>query len=157
MSTLFKYPPRSFIKHKGFKFADTQRAVRTGDTARTTPAQSDTRAVDPRIAAFLLKDDHLALMAIDGLLALYAKFKAKFQTWRSRRRTLKALAGLNDRQLRDIGLSRGDMLFKDSPTLWRRHESYRALAELDESQLSNLSEQGVRAWREVHRIMQQGC
>ncbi len=50
----------------------------------------------------LLRDDHIVLLAIDALLALYASFKK----WRNRRRTFTALADLDDHQLRDIGLTR---------------------------------------------------
>jgi len=147
MSKSFKIPPRYFVKHEGFELAGTQHTARPGGTARTAIKQTDASKVDPRISSFLLKDDHLVLVAIDGLLALHASFKA----WRARRRTLKALADLDERQLRDIGLSREDMLFEGSARLPRRYETYRALAELDESELSNLSEHGLRAWREMRR------
>ena len=50
----------------------------------------------------LLRDDHIVLLTIDALLALYGSFKK----WRNRRRTLTALADLDDHQLRDIGLTR---------------------------------------------------
>jgi hypothetical protein len=53
-------------------------------------------------SSVLLRDDHIVLLAIDALLALHASFKK----WRSRRRTLQALADLDARQLRDIGLTR---------------------------------------------------
>jgi len=53
-------------------------------------------------ASFVLRDDHVVLLAIDALLALHASFKK----WRNRRRTLSALADLDGRQLRDIGLTR---------------------------------------------------
>lgn len=147
MSKSFKIPPRFFVKHEGFKFAGTRNCVRAGGNNPQPTKQNDASTVDPRISAYLLKDDHLVLLAIDGLLALHARFKA----WRARRRTLKALADLDERQLRDIGLSREDMLFAGSVRLPRRYESYRALAELDESELSNLSEHGLRAWREMRR------
>jgi uncharacterized protein YjiS (DUF1127 family) len=146
MSTSFKFPPRSFVKHEGFNFDALQNAARAGRSTRPTSK------IDPRIAAFLLKDDHLVLLAVDGLLALHARYKA----WRARRRTLKALADLDERQLRDIGLTREDTLFAGAVRLPRRHDSYRALAELDASELSNLSEHGIRAWREAHRAKQQG-
>jgi uncharacterized protein YjiS (DUF1127 family) len=63
----------------------------------------------------LLRDDHIVLLAIDALLALYASFKK----WRNRRRTLTALADLDDHQLRDIGLTRDG-------------DQYRSLAGSDE-------------------------
>jgi uncharacterized protein YjiS (DUF1127 family) len=55
-------------------------------------------------AAGPLRDDHLVLLTIDRLLALHAAFKR----WRKRSKTLHALAELDDRQLRDIGLTRDD-------------------------------------------------
>jgi uncharacterized protein DUF1127 len=52
---------------------------------------------------FSLRDDHIVLLAIDCLLALHAKF----ENWRRQRRTLRALAQLDEHQLRDVGLTRG--------------------------------------------------
>ena len=63
-----------------------------------------------------LRADHLVVVTIDCLLALQAAFKR----WRKRRKTLRALADLDDRQLRDIGLTRDD-----------RH--YHALAEHEDA------------------------
>ena len=57
-----------------------------------------------RPAANILRDDHPVLLAINYLLTLHAAFKK----WRRRRKTLRALADLDDRQLRDIGLTRDD-------------------------------------------------
>jgi uncharacterized protein YjiS (DUF1127 family) len=65
----------------------------------------------------VLREDHIALAAIDALLALQGSFK----NWRNRRRTLRALADLDDRQLRDIGLTRDDS------------DSYRPLAGVDDT------------------------
>src|SRR5262245_59996704 len=53
-------------------------------------------------AAEPLRDDHLVLLTIDRLLALHAAFKR----WHKRRKTLRALADLDVRQLRDVGLTR---------------------------------------------------
>jgi uncharacterized protein YjiS (DUF1127 family) len=155
MSKSFNFPPRSFAKHESLKFEATLNTARADDTGRTVSQQNNANTADPRISAFLLKDDHLVLLAIDGVLALHALLKTRFKTWRARRRTLKALADLDERQLRDIGLSREDSLFEGSVLLPRRHESYRALAELDASELSNLSEHGLQAWRAMHRSRQQ--
>jgi uncharacterized protein YjiS (DUF1127 family) len=55
-------------------------------------------------ASSILRDDHLVLLTIDRLLALHAVFNR----WWKRRKTLHALAELDDRQLRDIGLTRDD-------------------------------------------------
>jgi len=55
-------------------------------------------------------------LTIDRLLALHAAFKR----WRKRRKTLRVLADLDERQLRDIGLTRDDV-------------HYEALAELEDA------------------------
>jgi uncharacterized protein YjiS (DUF1127 family) len=78
---------------------------------------------------------------------------APFRRWLRRRRTLRILAELDERQLRDIGLMREDVPFA-SPFKFRgRHKCYRALAELDDTQLSNLSERGLQVRRETRRAM----
>jgi len=82
-----------------------------------------------------LRKDHIVLWAIDGLLALHAVLVR----WRSRRRTFRALADLDEEQLRDVGLTRS------------HHKSYRALAELDDTQLCHLSERGLQVRRKVRR------
>jgi len=56
------------------------------------------------LASNTLRDDHLVVLTIDRLLALHAVLNR----WRKRRKTLRALAELDDRQLRDIGLTRDD-------------------------------------------------
>ncbi len=87
------------------------------------------------------RDSHIVIRAIAALAALYLSFKQ----WRGRRRTHKALAGLDDHQLRDIGLTRGDA------TPWRRLSSQAqqrcqcSLAALDDSELIHLSDFGRRA------------
>jgi uncharacterized protein YjiS (DUF1127 family) len=67
-------------------------------------------------AANPLRDDHLVLLTIDRLLALHAAFKR----WHKRKKTLRALADLDEHQLRDIGLTRDDA-------------HYEALAELEDA------------------------
>ena len=64
--------------------------------------------------------------------------------------TLRILAELDERQLRDIGLMRDDV---SSLRLRAWHKCYRALANLDVMQLSNLSERGLRMRRETRREM----
>jgi hypothetical protein len=54
--------------------------------------------------AALLREDHIVLLAIDGVLALHAALKR----YLLRRRTRRILATLDDRQLKDIGLTRGN-------------------------------------------------
>lgn len=77
--------------------------------------------------SILLRDDHIVLLAIDALLALHASLKR----WRKRRRTLRALADLDERQLRDIGLTRHGPFFEAPPARLGGHKSYRTFAELD--------------------------
>ena len=116
MSTLFRCPPRSFVKHHDSKLPA---ASITGETVRKNCNSSAARDV--------LRDDHLVLLAIDAVLALHASFKK----WRNRRRTLRALADLDDRQLRDIGLTRDEVLSDDPSRLLGHHKSYRAIAGRD--------------------------
>ncbi|HET8544152.1 MAG TPA: DUF1127 domain-containing protein [Pseudolabrys sp.] len=45
---------------------------------------------------------------------------SSFRRWRNRRRTLRALADLDEAQLRDIGVTRDDPMF-DSSFRWPGH------------------------------------
>jgi uncharacterized protein YjiS (DUF1127 family) len=74
------------------------------------------------------------------VLGLYRAFKQ----WREHRRTLRALAKLDDRMLRDIGLTRGD-----TRPWWFADKSRHALSLLDDSQLIHLSDLGRERWRKV--------
>ena len=113
--------------------------------------QNCTDSAARKASSVLLRDDHLVLLAIDGLLALYASFKR----WRKRRQTLRALGKLDERQLRDIGLTRGDI---STASWWRSRENcYRALAELGDGQLSNLSEVGLQFRREARAQLRKIC
>jgi uncharacterized protein YjiS (DUF1127 family) len=111
------------LPHHTFDRTQTERC-------QQTPQQKRAGSSYDRSSSILLRDDHIVLLAIDALLALHTSFKK----WRNRRRTLQALAELDDRQLRDIGLERGD------------YESYCALSD-DDAPLGRLSkapsEQGV--------------
>jgi hypothetical protein len=89
----------------------------------------------------LLRADRISMVALDVLLALLASYKR----WRTRRRTLQALAKLDDHQLRDIGITRG----ASSPWWSAGDKSHRALANLDDSQLIHLSDIGRRIRREL--------
>jgi uncharacterized protein YjiS (DUF1127 family) len=116
---------------------------------KTTPANHPRKA-DP----VLLRDDHLVLLLIDGLLAVHAAVRR----WFKRRRTRQILAALDAHQLRDIGLTRADIAScsrRLSTVLTKRAEvrdiGRRALADLDDSQLSNLSEAGLKLRREARR------
>lgn len=93
----------------------------------TAIQQGHTCPPDPKS---ILRDGHIVLLAIDGLSTLYALI----ENWWDRQRTLRALARLDADQLRDIGLTRE----------WSgQHMSYRALAELDGTGLSKLTERGL--------------
>jgi len=43
----------------------------------------------------------------------------RIRTWRERARQRRHLAGLNDHMLRDIGLTRGDVMAECSKPFWR--------------------------------------
>jgi uncharacterized protein YjiS (DUF1127 family) len=94
-----------------------------------------------------LRDDHIILLAIDAVLAAHAAIKR----WLERRRTRRALAALDDRQLRDIGVTRTEVKCVNRRWWPGRDKSRRALAELDDSQLSNLSEIGLQVRRDARR------
>ena len=91
---------------------------------------------------------------IEHAAGVYAAVSRWITRWRSRQ----MLAALDNHQLRDIGVSRADIatwggrLSADT----KSHDGAgiiqrRALAELDEARLSDLSEAGLRAWREAQR------
>jgi uncharacterized protein YjiS (DUF1127 family) len=50
-----------------------------------------------------------------GLRSLLGRIRA----WRERARQRRHLAGLNDHMLRDIGLTRGDVMAESSKPFWR--------------------------------------
>jgi len=68
-------------------------------------------------AADPLRDDHLVLLTINRLLALHAAFRR----WRKRRKTLRVLADLDERQLRDIGLTRDQVHYEPLAELENAH------------------------------------
>jgi uncharacterized protein YjiS (DUF1127 family) len=140
MSTLFSCPPVTFVKHTDLKLPE------ASITGKEIGKNCDNSAVRDASSA-QLRDDHVILLVIDALVALHASFRK----WRRHRRTLRALADLDERQLRDIGLTRDQGFVEASPTLLRGHKSYQALSELDDTQLSNLSELGLRVRREARR------
>lgn len=100
----------------------------------------------------LLRDDHIIILAIDALVAAHAAVRR----WLERRRSRRALAELDDRQLRDIGVTRAEAMCESARWWPGRDKSRRALAELDDSQLSNLSELGRHVRREVRRARNTG-
>ena len=101
MSGLFKLP-HDFVRHDSFE---------GGNRPVTANALYELENVaDSSSRSAVLRDDHIVLAAIDGLFYLHASFRR----WRNRRRTLRALADLDEAQLRDIGLTRDDSMFDSS-------------------------------------------
>jgi uncharacterized protein YjiS (DUF1127 family) len=94
-----------------------------------------------------LREDHIVLLAIDAVLAAHAAVRR----WLKLRRTRRALAELDDRQLRDIGITRSEAMCESSRWWPGRDKSRRALAELDDSHLSDLSEIGRQLRREARQ------
>jgi hypothetical protein len=128
MSTLFRCPPSTCVKQDGLKIPEvsivTTQIESAGRQFEHTRNSSATRGV----SSFLLRNDHIVLLAIDALLVLHASFKK----WRQRKRTIRALADLDERQLRDIGLTRDNNQHDDSFRLPVHYKGYRTLAELDD-------------------------
>lgn len=99
-----------------------------------------------RLQAELARSDHVLFLVVDAIVAMHAAFRR----WRDRRETRRALAELNDQQLRDIGLEREEIVLAPAWS-WAGERSYRALARLDDAQISNLSDVGRRLRKEVQR------
>jgi uncharacterized protein YjeT (DUF2065 family) len=118
MSGLFKFP-HNFVRH------DRSEVDNRTVTINALYELESVAGSNNRSAA--LRDDHIILAVIDGLFYLRASFKR----WRNRRRTLRALADLDERQLRDIGLTRNDALFDVCFRSPGRHNDYRAFPEID--------------------------
>jgi hypothetical protein len=116
MSTQFKNPPHAFVKHDDVKLVRANTAG-VGPTARDR-IKDNSVALEGRPAP--LRDGHIVLVAVDVLAALHASFKQ----WRNHRRTMRALADLDEHQLRDIGLTREEALLG--------HQHYRALDDPNE-------------------------
>ena len=106
MSSLFRSPPSAFEKHDDFELFDVHRTASV-DGVLAEPELRHKSSAARKTPPILLRDDHIVLLAIDAVLALHASFKK----WRNHRRTLRALAELDERQLRDIGLTRDGILF----------------------------------------------
>ena len=149
MSILFRYPPSAFVKHDDLKLPVASNITSGVEGAGQQREQKCNSSAVDRASSVLLRDDHIVLLAIDALLALRTSFKK----WRNHRRTLHALAELDERQLRDIGFTRGEALSEGPFKLLSHQRSFRALAELDETQLSSLSERGLQVRREARRAM----
>ena len=56
-----------------------------------------------KLLADLSQGNHILLFVVDAIVAVHLAFRR----WMGRRRTRRALANLDDHQLRDIGLTRG--------------------------------------------------
>ncbi|HEY6023245.1 MAG TPA: DUF1127 domain-containing protein [Pseudolabrys sp.] len=95
----FKFPPDTFVKHDEAGCYEVENTTTHAISGKSDRKQSCSNAINA--SNVLLRDDHIVLLAIDGLLALHARIKK----WRRRRRTMRALAHLDERQLRDIGLT----------------------------------------------------
>jgi len=54
-----------------------------------------------------------------ALAARLRGLAGRIRTWRERARQRRHLAGLNDHMLRDIGLTRGDVMAESSKPFWR--------------------------------------
>jgi hypothetical protein len=102
MSKHLRTVPIVFLHYHGLTLPE-----RTADRTQLEGGQAELQqkrdgSCQHQASFVLLSDDHVVLLAIDALLALHASFKK----WRSLRRTLLALGDLDERQLRDIGLTR---------------------------------------------------
>jgi len=98
MSKQFKSSPHTFVKHGEVKLF----GANTIGVGHAAPKRTNNKSVVGNTPQAPLRDGHLVLLAVDGLVALQASFKK----WRNHRRTLRALADLDEHQLRDIGLTR---------------------------------------------------
>jgi uncharacterized protein YjiS (DUF1127 family) len=83
---------------------------------------------------------HILTFAFDAAFRLYVSFRKR----RDRRRTLRALPNLDDRLLRDIGVTRGE-----TAPWWFSDKNRHALAMLDDTELMHLSELGRKARRQA--------
>ncbi|HXZ47290.1 MAG TPA: DUF1127 domain-containing protein [Pseudolabrys sp.] len=99
MSTLFKSAPGIFTKYENPTLPE---AGSFRVRAEACPKKLQNRNASTGREASPLRNDHIVLWAIDGLLALHVAVRK----WRERKTTLRALADLDEHQLRDIGLTR---------------------------------------------------
>ena len=142
MSKHIRTVPSVFLHYHGLTLP--QRALdRTQlvEGGRQKLQQKGDASCELQASSALLRDDHIVLLAIDTLLSLHRAFNK----WRNRRRTLRALADLDERQLRDIGLAREGLGY---------HSKYRALAELDDTSTLDLKDRGVPVRRKPRQAPQ---
>ena len=98
-----------------------------------------------KLLAELSQGNHVLFLVVDAIVAVYSTFRR----WLSRRRTQRALANLDDRQLRDIGLTRGAAGVEPVAWWWQRDKSYRVLDELGDDELDSLSDVGRQIRKEM--------
>jgi len=91
--SMLRFTSRGFAGHEGLELY--------GADPSATGTENRHKISGP----VLLRDDHIVLLAIDGLLTLHAAAKRYF----AGRRTRRILSALDDRQLRDIGLTRDEI------------------------------------------------
>jgi hypothetical protein len=137
MSTQFRLPLGNFIRHDDQKLFD----ANIIGAERAAPKPASKRLPPP------LRDSHIVLLAVDVLVALHASLRK----WRDHRRTLRALADLDEHQLRDIGLTREEV--------WSGHPRYRALTKLDEFRSHDDSGEAKMKWitREYVKVDRVAC
>jgi uncharacterized protein YjiS (DUF1127 family) len=102
MSTQFRFP-RNFVRHDDLRLSSGG-AI---EQVEPKPKRKCGRPVFGEGRA-PLRDSHIVLFAIDVLVMLHASFKK----WRNHRLTLRALDDLDERQLRDIGLTRDEARYR---------------------------------------------
>jgi Domain of unknown function (DUF1127) len=106
MSTQFRFPPSTFVKHDDLKFFEANTVTTGVEHAEPKLKKNCNNSVVRKSSPGPLREGHIVLLAVDVLVTLHASFRK----WRNHRRTLRALADLDDRQLRDIGLTRDEAL-----------------------------------------------
>jgi len=82
-------------------------------------------------------------LLLGAAIELYLSWKQ----WRDRRRTLRALANLDERLLRDIGVTRGE-----TSQWWLLSKDRQELAKLDDRELIRLSDHGRQRRRAVRHV-----
>jgi uncharacterized protein YjiS (DUF1127 family) len=130
MSLLLKNSPRAFGQYENLTPPEAGAFTAATEARRRDCELGCSASATPQASSVLLRDDHLVLLTIDRLLAL----RTAFQKWRKRRKTLRALADLDERQLHDIGLTRDQA-------------HYRALAELEGAHSESINSKVLGGWK----------